>query len=265
MKAVNFQYRTELVFSSPASDHKFLLKILPQDDGRQRIASLSWLVEPQGKLWRVSDGFGNAALAGYIDPPHSRFRFGITGTAEVSDKPYVICPEPERALLYPSELTKPRGGISDFYDRLKAFAPPPDEPLRRAEYFSRAVHGHMNYERGITGSSTPAREAFALGSGVCQDYAHILLALLKLDKIPCRYVAGLASDCGETHAWVEAWANGKFYGIDPTRDKFTDESYVALSRGRDFKDCSVERGTYKGACKGSQTITLSMEDAEVSQ
>jgi transglutaminase-like putative cysteine protease len=264
LKSINIQYQTDLVFGSPASEHKFLLRILPRSDDRQRIVSLSWQIEPQGVLWRTHDGFGNEALAGYIDPPHDKFCFGMSAMAEISDKPYTLCPEPERTLIYPSALTQPQSGLSDFYKQLDATAPPPDEPLRRIEHFSRAVHSRMNYERGHTDNFTTAEEALSVGSGVCQDYAHILLALLRLDKVPVRYGAGLASDYGETHAWVEAWTDGKFYGIDPTRDKFTDEGYVALSRGRDFKDCSVERGIYKGACKGTQTITLSMEIAEES-
>jgi transglutaminase-like putative cysteine protease len=81
-----------------------------------------------------------------------------------------------------------------------------------------------------------------------------------MDKIPCRYVAGLASGYGETHAWVEAQIEKeRFCGIDPTRNKLVDTHYIALSRGRDFKDCSVERGIFKGICRETQTINLKME------
>jgi transglutaminase-like putative cysteine protease len=81
-----------------------------------------------------------------------------------------------------------------------------------------------------------------------------------MDKIPCRYIAGLASDYGETHAWVEAQiSNDQFCGIDPARNKLIDENYIALSWGRDFRDCSVERGVFKGTCTQTQTINLKME------
>jgi transglutaminase-like putative cysteine protease len=117
----------------------------------------------------------------------------------------------------------------------------------------------MRYERGVTTPKTTAQEAFDGGIGVCQDYAHILLALLRLDGVLCRYVAGIASDYGESHAWVEALIENSFYGIDPTRDKLIDEGYLAISRGCDFNDCSIERGIFKGACRGIQTIDLNME------
>ena len=280
MKTVNFQYQTELVFSSPASDHSFILRILPKSDGRQSIKNLSWQIDPQSTVWRSSDSFGNDALSGFINAPHNHFRFGIQAVAEVTDAPYILFAEDlsrrrveplvrnvktakeysgllPRVLLYHTELTKFSGGLVDFYNDMEKSAP--DDILARVQYFSHAVHNRLRYERGITENTTSAHEAFDGGVGVCQDYAHILLALLRHGGIPCRYVAGLASDYGETHAWVEAWIGDRYYGIDPTRDKLIDEGYIALSRGRDFEDCSVERGVFKGACKGTQTIQLNME------
>jgi len=257
LRTVNFQYQTKLDFSSPASNHHFFLRILPQSDGRQCIKNLSWLIEPPATVWSTSDGFGNNALSGYINAPHDHFSFSIQGTAEMTDASYTAGAEPERALLYPTALTFPGKRLVDFHNALAPSAPV--DTLQRVQYFSHAVHDHLRYERGVTVNTTTAQEAFDLGAGVCQDYAHILLALLRLSGIPCRYIAGLASDYGETHAWVEAWIEDRYYGIDPTRDKLIDSGYIALSSGRDFEDCSVERGAYRGACRGTQTISLLME------
>jgi transglutaminase-like putative cysteine protease len=259
LKTIRFQYKTELAFSSPASEHWFLLRILPQSDSRQQIKNLLWRIipSPADSLWQTVDGFGNDAFAGFISAPHYHFSFGINGTAEISDEPYTESGEPPRMLLYPTELTRTHGGLVDFYNDIKRSAPA--GILDRIQFLSHAVHKHLRYERGATTNSTTASEAFDAGAGVCQDYAHILLALLRLDKIPCRYVAGLASDCGETHAWVEAWKGDLYCAVDPTRDKLVDKGYIALSRGRDFADSSIERGVFKGACKGTQTVSLSME------
>ena len=257
MKTVRFHYQTKLAFSSPASSHRFLLRILPQSDSRQAIKKLFWNIDPQAVVWRTIDSFGNEALSGFIDMPHDDFSFSIKGTAEISDAPYTESSGTELVLRYPSELTHLGGTLANFYNALAPSAPADD--LQRVQYFSNAVHECIRYERGVTINSTTAQEAFDLGAGVCQDYAHILLALLRNSGIPCRYVAGLASDYGETHAWVEAWITDRYYGIDPTRGKLIDEGYIALSRGRDFEDCSVERGVFKGSCRGTQTIDLSME------
>ena len=258
MKTVRFQYQMALAFSSPASEHQFLLRILPRNDNRQIIKSLSWRVDPApDTIWQTSDSFGNDALAGEINAPHSHFRFGIEGAAEVSDEPYTASGEPPRILLYPTELTRAHNRLIDFYNEISHSAP--DNVLDRIQYFSHAVHAHLRYERGATSNSTSAAKAFDISAGVCQDYSQILLALLRLDKIPCRYVAGLASGYGETHAWVEAWTENQYCAVDPTRDKLIDEGYIALSKGRDFADSSIDRGVFTGLCRGKQTITLNME------
>jgi transglutaminase-like putative cysteine protease len=259
VRSVSFQYQTELRFSSPASRHRFLLKIIPPGDNRQQIQHLSWNIEPEAMVWGTIDGFGNAALSGRIDTAHEYFRFGIEGNAQIVDKPYVeYNPYNAIVFLYHTELTRPGDTLINFYNEVKQSAPA--DILPRLQHFSHAVNQCLRYERGVTVNSTTAQDAFNCGAGVCQDYAHILLTLLRMDKIPCRYVAGLASDYGETHAWVEAKISKEQYcGIDPTRDKLVDENYITLSRGRDFRDCSVERGIFQGACRGTQTINLKME------
>jgi transglutaminase-like putative cysteine protease len=262
LKKVSFQYQTGLNFSSPASEHRFLLRILPRSDNRQRIIKSSWSIDPSpaDTLWQTVDGFGNDALAGCINAPHSHFRFGIEGEAEVSGEPYTTSQEPPRFLLYPTDLTRPHSGLVDFYNDISRFTK--SGALDRIQFFLHAVHACLSYRPGATENSTSAARAFDIGAGVCQDYAHILLSLLRLDKIPCRYAAGLASDYGETHAWVEAWTGTQYISVDPARDKLIDEGYIALSRGRDFADCSIERGVFKGACKGTQTVRLSMDEAK---
>jgi transglutaminase-like putative cysteine protease len=259
LKTVRFKYQTELAFSSPASEHRFLLRILPQSDNRQQIKNLEWHIDPSpaDAIWQTVDGFGNDVLAGYINMPHSYFHFGIEGTAEVSSEPYTTATQPPRVLLYSTELTRAHHALSNFYKDINLSAPA--NALDRIQHFSHAVHTRMRYERGTTTSSTSAAKSFDIGVGVCQDYAQILLAILRLDKIPCRYITGLASDYGETHAWVEAWTGTQYCAIDPTRDKLIDEGYIAISRGRDSNDCSIERGVFKGMCRGTQTVSLKME------
>jgi hypothetical protein len=258
MKQVNFQYQTELHFSTPIARHRFLLKILPLANNRQQIESLSWKIEPEAIAWQTFDGFGNVALAGNIDAAHEYFRFGIEGNARISNEPYTKCKQHDGVLIYHTELTRPGEALVNFYNEVKPLAS--SDILERIQLFSNAVNKHLLYQRGATANSTTAQEAFKCGAGVCQDYAHILLSLLRMDKIPCRYVAGLASDYGETHAWVEAQiSEDTFCGIDPTRNKLIDENYIALSQGRDFNDCSIERGVFKGICQQTQIINLKME------
>ena len=73
-----------------------------------------------------------------------------------------------------------------------------------------------------------------------------MLSLLRIDGIPCRYIAGLASCDGETHSWLEYW-NGEYWlGFDPTNNCAVTDNYLTLSQGRDFGDCAIDRGVMLG-------------------
>ena len=84
--------------------------------------------------------------------------------------------------------------------------------------------------------------------GVCQDFAHLMLSIMRLEGIPSRYVSGLADGEGESHAWLESFIDGEWVGFDPTHDCVTkDKPYIAFSIGRDYLDCSPNRGVFRGS------------------
>ena len=93
---------------------------------------------------------------------------------------------------------------------------------------------------------------------MCQDYAHILLALCRREGLTARYVAGTIPGEGETHAWIEVWHEGRWKGFDPTNDRETDESYLTFAVGRDAEDCSLSRGVFIGAGNQNQYIRCEM-------
>jgi len=127
-------------------------------------------------------------------------------------------------------------------------------PLEAARQLRRYVYDHFKYIKGITTVETTLNEVWELKAGVCQDFAHILLVLLRQIQIPARYVSGYIcpnrSDMrgeGATHAWIEAFIpfNG-WVGMDPTNNCEADDLHVRLAVGRSFSDCSPVKGTYKG-------------------
>ena len=107
---------------------------------------------------------------------------------------------------------------------------------------------------------TTAEKALSGGSGVCQDYAHIMLALLRMDRIPCRYVAGMMMGEGSSHAWVEVWDDKRWIGYDPTNKKLVNEDYIKISNGRDFADCLVNQGIFTGNVTQTQEISVIVEE-----
>lgn len=123
------------------------------------------------------------------------------------------------------------------------------------------IQGRMSYQPGITNVHTNAEEAFVLGQGVCQDYAHIYLSLLRLDGIAARYVVGMMMGEGASHAWVEVNCKGYWYGFDPTNDLLVNEGYIKISHGRDYADCIVNRGIFRGKAQQEQKIAVSVKEA----
>jgi transglutaminase-like putative cysteine protease len=128
-------------------------------------------------------------------------------------------------------------------------------PLEAAQQLRTYVFDHFKYIKGVTSVESTLDEVWQLKAGVCQDFAHILLVMLRQIRIPARYVSGYICPNsngmrgeGATHAWIEAYIpfNG-WVGLDPTNNCFVDDLHVRLAVGRNFSDCSPVKGTYKGA------------------
>ena len=125
-----------------------------------------------------------------------------------------------------------------------------------AKLLQEKVHEYFTYSPGSTGIHTTAEEAFDQKQGVCQDYAHVFIALARLKGLSARYVCGLPAGKGATHAWAEVWHDGLWYGFDPTRNCPVEESYISLAVGRDYGDCPPERGIFTGFAEQSQTTFM---------
>ena len=128
--------------------------------------------------------------------------------------------------------------------------------LAAANLFMDIFRSFFSYRSGATDVRTCAEDAIALGCGVCQDYAQLLLGLLRAAGIPARYVAGLFEGEGSTHAWVEYYDGSCWHGVDPTRNRRVAADSIKLSHGRDSGDCQVDRGTFKGGADQLQTVYM---------
>ncbi len=257
MKRLRFEYSAELTFSQNVSEHCFTLRCLPVSDGRQLIREPVYEIFPQnGRIWTSRDSFGNTLLCGRISEPHDVFSFRVSGKAEIINT-RDISGFPAAVYGYSSPLTKPGEVIRKFYSEN---TPASNSQIDRAMELCNALYAAMKYEKGKTDVHTTAEEALEQGAGVCQDYAHIFLALCRLDGIRCRYVSGLAFESGETHAWTEVGSGSCWYGVDPANNRFIGENYIKICHGRDYSDCPIERGIYLGNSSGVQTVTSSVAE-----
>ncbi|MFB6719170.1 transglutaminase domain-containing protein [Kribbella sp. NPDC056345] len=132
---------------------------------------------------------------------------------------------------------------------------------------SKWVHDTLKYQRGTTGVHSSAIDAWQAGEGVCQDYAHLTLAMLRAVGIPSRYVSGYLHTkpnaavgetvVGESHAWIEAWT-GEWWGFDPTNDLPIAHRHVWVATGRDYADVSPLKGIYSGGAATAIEVTVDM-------
>jgi len=146
-------------------------------------------------------------------------------------------------------------------------------PLTAAHKLNEYVYQQFQYIKGVTSVETTPDEIWKLKAGVCQDFAHILLVMLRMTGIPARYVSGYVCPNhngmrgeGATHAWVEAYIpNYGWLGLDPTNNCFVNDLHVRLAVGRNFSDCSPVKGTYKGTSNHSLEVgvSVSYEDGHI--
>lgn len=146
--------------------------------------------------------------------------------------------------------------------RLMRAAPTPAEAAALAV---RAVREHLTYEAGATDVSTTAAQAWSSARGVCQDFTHATLSLLRASGIPARYVSGYLHTeepavgrtvVGESHAWVEYW-DDEWCAVDPTNDRAVGSAHVIVARGRDYADVPPLKGIYAGGT--SEGLGVSVE------
>jgi transglutaminase-like putative cysteine protease len=156
-------------------------------------------------------------------------------------------------LLRPTRLTAPD-------DELRALAGElagQDSPFEQAHRICQAVHSALVYEYGVTSIHTTAAEALAGGRGVCQDSAHIMLAVCHLLGLPARYVSGHLIGQGGTHAWVEVMVPEDDHAIampfDPCNGVSASARYLTVATGRDYSDVAPTSGTYIGPSGGRLT------------
>lgn len=200
------------------------------------------------------DSFGNTVAAIHVPRVEHEIDFEAwivverrAGGAETVD---LSAPNIER-LLVPSPLTEPDSALREAAETLQRGG---TSGLALAREINHWVYQHIRYAHDSTDIHTTAREALQQSIGVCQDFAHVMLALCRLCGIPCRYVSGHLLGEGGTHAWVEVLhPEGGGYGVwpfDPTHDREPGMSYVTVAVGRDYSDVAPTSGTFRAGYGG---------------
>ncbi|HEY8816036.1 MAG TPA: transglutaminase family protein [Candidatus Dormibacteraeota bacterium] len=205
----------------------------------------------------AQDRFGNVIVNAFAPRVSSAIEFLAEVTVErTSDEPNRLAAgwESLSYLLDPTPLTAADAEIDRVADELAESA---EWGLPLADRINDWVYQSMTYKCGITGVRTTAAEALAQGFGVCQDYAHIMLAVCRSAELPSRYVSGHLVGQGGTHAWVEVVlpvGDGSGEAIawtfDPTHASRGGLEYVTIAVGADYSDVAPTSGTYTSRAAG---------------
>lgn len=235
------------------------------------------------KIDVYDDFFGNRAGLFTIIAPHHELN--ILSDIQVTTHPVVLPVEEKPAdeqwnhlqlirdvYTYQDFLTKEAFDksnevLDEVTKRLNTLA----TPFQVAQNLSAFVYDHFEYKKGITTIETKIDEVWNLKAGVCQDFAHILLVMLRMAGIPARYVSGYICPRnkdlrgeGATHAWVDAYIpyHG-WIGLDPTNNCIVSDRHVRLAVGRNFSDCTPVKGTYKGSSEHTLEVSVSIDNGTV--
>lgn len=267
----DFTYR----YDSPVEGVRTVVRLAPnQRYGRQRLLDVHWNMEPAGEVRQHVDAFGNQVWQ--ID--HAAIAQSLSCSVEMLVENHAvyhaegalalrgISPDDEDGSADPAEYAAhtPLVDTSDAMVGLaKRLLEAYPQSSQLAEALMHALTQHMRFETGATSVATTASEAFALGRGVCQDYAHIMLALCRTAGLYARYVSGYLPAEGMMHAWVEVLVADPTTGrdlwvaYDPTHARRVDETYVTVALGRDYQDVAPTSGFYTGLAANSLEVRVS--------
>jgi transglutaminase-like putative cysteine protease len=281
----SIRHVTRFRYSSPVSESVMEVRMQPRDDDNQSCQRFQLQTVPRTRIQHYFDHVGNVVHHFNVPSRHSI----LTITAEALVRvlppdpiPDALAPETWDALgqlldgygvwdlLQPSQFAHPTEALRAFADDLKIERGP--DPLTTLRTINSAINQAFEYAPQTTRVDSPIDEALSRRRGVCQDFAHVMIALVRELGIPCRYVSGYLfhrredqdrSQADATHAWVEALLPDLgWVGFDPTNDLLAGARHVRVAVGRDYDDVPPTRGVYKGGALGELEVSVRVAPSE---
>jgi transglutaminase-like putative cysteine protease len=269
---LEIQHETHLGYTEPVTESIAEVRMEPVSDSDQTCRSFHLAVNPAAGVFRYQDGFGNRVHHFNVMAAHVEMRILAASVVDTHPRP-----RPLESSQSTFPMAFEQHGL-DLFDCLHLRGPVrhsarldsllnklrPAEGSRLADLVagvSKYIHEHFVYAPSVTLASSPIDDVLELGKGVCQDFTHLMIAVLRSFGVPARYVSGYIhreSKESQSHAWCEAWLPDLgWVGIDPTNDHLADETFVKVANGRDFTDVPPNKGIYRG--KASEEIKVRVE------
>jgi transglutaminase-like putative cysteine protease len=284
MPIFKIQHITKYEYDRLIQESMNEIKIFPFLSAEQEVLQHELVITGNPDLQIFFDYWGNKTGVFNLLPPHkeliinSRLMVRTTGSSDLKINFISLfneLPGEVNGNLKMLELSRPdyiqcQSQIDDIAGVVYS---PDDSVAITIKNCSDYIFTNFNYIKGITNVETTIDEILAQKAGVCQDFAHIMLQILRSLKIPSRYVSGYICPNksglrgeGATHAWVEAWVpRYGWAGIDPTNNVWVTNTHVKLATGRHFSDCSPVKGAFKGPANQHLTVFVSVdyEDGQI--
>ena len=249
-------------------------RLTPRSDSRQNVILNRVETIPATRSYRYVDYWGTAVTAFDLHAPHTELEVSGSSVVEtdVAEKPEELAGwddlDTEAVIdrfdevLSPTHYTPHSKRIARVGQRIaKEY-----DPFEAVGAVAQWVRSELDYVSGTTGVHSSGLDPLREGKGVCQDFAHLSLIMLRSMGIPARYVSGylhpsreaVVGDTidGQSHAWIQAWTGG-WWHYDPTNDSEINEQYVSVGVGRDYSDVAPLKGIYSG--EGSTDLDVVVE------
>lgn len=273
-------HRTEYLYSQPVRNSANELRLTPRHcDGQDRQFHILRVL-PATRLRRFSDFHANWVNHFEIEEPHSRLVLEAQSTIATHNR--FAAGEPLGIALTALAAAAREEQCHSFLQSSRYVQITPeiwrtavdvrggsDDVFAIARAIMKHLHQRCTYTPGVTDIGTTSEDFFSNPRGVCQDYAHLMLAMCRALQIPARYVSGYLYDAKRrdirgahaSHAWVEVFvpAHG-WFGLDPTNASLADAHYVALAIGRDYDDVAPVKGTFYGTGTRQMKVHVHIEE-----
>jgi transglutaminase-like putative cysteine protease len=283
---LEIRHITQYAYDEPVRESVMELHMQPRKFTGQGLVSFDLEIDPQALVFNYADSYGNAVH--HFDVPAPHRRLSILARSVVQTYPSPALPERltpaewERLdsdavkgdcwdFLNPHGLVVETPALRDFVQTQGLDALRRHDPLTALTKLNETLYRAFDYESGITEADSPIDHALLEGRGVCQDFAHIMIAICRRWGVPARYVSGYLytdqasgdrSNPDATHAWVEAYLPSlRWVGFDPTNNVLTGERHLSVAIGRDYTDVPPSRGVYKGDAESQLSVGVSVRQA----
>jgi transglutaminase-like putative cysteine protease len=282
--AYSVRHITRFQYEPAVRESVMEVRMQPRTDARQRCLSFSLDLSPRATMMMYRDFFGNAVHHFDIPGQHELIEVAAQAVVEVLPPlvPHAsaVCDWGELdarvaqgdywEMMLPSHYARPTELLEKLREKLDLKRR--GNPLELLQELNTQMYEFFEYAPNTTEVDSPIDDALESRQGVCQDFAHIMIALVRQLKIPCRYVSGYLfhedsakdrSPAGATHAWVEAYLGELgWVAFDPTNNLPGCERHIRVAIGRDYADVPPTRGVHKGEAGSELSVTVSVSPVD---